>query len=466
MFRRAIAWIFLTFVQADDLNLYTVDSDGTMRFNEQKLGDDKIFEMLNRNEISDLAGICFNNQNLTSIPLNLGEKFPNLKRLYFSSNNISQIDKEAFRGLEKLESLDLSSNEIEKVNIDAFKELPNLKELNLINNKLTILEMDKLPRSLNIPKLYLVELDKSNFRTPLQETNVFILSTKSNKDLIDLNKIENDCPICYDELVKEESDEPLAILSHHDPNGSILHCFHRDCLVRSMNNATSRCPICRKSFKIEDDLRARFLLEKVFKIDLKDATKEEILSLLTEIYEINSNGMIAEFFDEKFFKGALKDIIFYDKVFKNAEFKDPLRDVIEFKKLKEKTEPEKIMKYLKILIKRPNCSSSIVNRVENEIIKNNISSRIKSLDLSGRCITDDNIDSFTSLIDKLPYLESVDLSNNEIDDAGITKLYTALAKCRNLKKLDVSKTKIQNKKQEELANLIKNRKNHRRITQK
>ena len=57
--------------------------------------------------------------------------------------------------------------------------------------------------------------------------------------------MENDCPICFDDLNNNEETINLNCSSTFMTNSD--HIFHKDCINDMIINNTSKCPLCREN---------------------------------------------------------------------------------------------------------------------------------------------------------------------------------------------------------------------------
>lgn len=79
-----------------------------------------------------IGGLNFGrNKNISFLPVNVHETFPNLKILFAGSSSIKAITKANFENLNKLEELYLFYNEIEIIGIDVFEDLASIERLDL-----------------------------------------------------------------------------------------------------------------------------------------------------------------------------------------------------------------------------------------------------------------------------------------------------------------------------------------------
>lgn len=67
------------------------------------------------------------NQKVEFLPIQVGQKFPNLVQYRAANCAVRRVTKDNFEGLVKLEALRLSGNRIEKIASDTFEGLSNLK---------------------------------------------------------------------------------------------------------------------------------------------------------------------------------------------------------------------------------------------------------------------------------------------------------------------------------------------------
>lgn len=71
------------------------------------------------------------NKRFEHLPINLGERFPNLINLDVQNCSIKVISKRSFKGVSKLRALGLYQNLIEKIDGDTFDYVPALEAIDL-----------------------------------------------------------------------------------------------------------------------------------------------------------------------------------------------------------------------------------------------------------------------------------------------------------------------------------------------
>lgn len=402
---------------------------------------------------------------MIAIPSNI-KRFSNAKILKLSNNNISEIAVEAFEGMLNLQVLDLGDNGLTAVETKVFEKLQKLQELSLVGNKLTESDIKKLQESINIPRLYLSDrqsgtvcegkvanFDKSLMQSEYSdgssnnslETEFFVVSSNKfyslYKDLIssgDMNddKIENECPICFEELIKKFSSEKLAILVHDD---KIPHCFHFSCFcdwfVKDAN-----CPTCRRKVEIGNKLGTKISIEAVFKRGFKDLTKEALEKIVDLVSTLDLSEKMLFFIDKRLPDEVLANIIFNDELYENELFRQSMEDITQIKK--EDIQADCFMRHSIRLLKLFENNHEIVDLLVDLIKRKDISSKVTSLDLSDGCLSKQEWSLFMSLFLELKKLEVLDVSNNEIDDVMATQLADVVKTFVNLKSLNVSKNQI------------------------
>lgn len=271
------------------------------------------------------------------------------------------------------------------------------------------------------------------------------------------NNVEDKCPICLDKLGKSNSNETVAIILHKNEK-SIPHCFHYDCLNNWRQTATSICPVCRGEFEISEEMQERISLDKLFNEDPKNLTERDrknILSAISKMYEKDRYGMISLFLDRMFSENTLIDIIISDSSHENWDLKQSLRTVMEIKKGPREIGTYEFMRCWIMLLRLANYDFKIVDLMVNMIVKNGISSQIRTLDLSHRCITVDNLRSFTALFRTLESLESLNISFNQMGVDEMKVSAEILKECNNLIFLDISWNAIDDNMIKELANILR-----------
>lgn len=79
-----------------------------------------------------MGGLSFhNNKKIVFLPINVGEKFPNLINYNAAYCSVKEVLKLNFKNLNKLKTLALHYNQIEKIGTETFSDLTSLEELNL-----------------------------------------------------------------------------------------------------------------------------------------------------------------------------------------------------------------------------------------------------------------------------------------------------------------------------------------------
>lgn len=84
----------------------------------------------------DFRHITINEKQTLFLPINLGEKFPNLENLTVVDSGLFAIDSRTFAGMNRLRVLNLKGNKIRGIQQNAFQNLKSLTHLNLSENKI------------------------------------------------------------------------------------------------------------------------------------------------------------------------------------------------------------------------------------------------------------------------------------------------------------------------------------------
>lgn len=71
------------------------------------------------------------NKNIFFLPENIGQKYPNLLKIWAIGCSIKSISRRVFSNLVTLKQLKLMSNQIEELESEMFKDLKSLEELDL-----------------------------------------------------------------------------------------------------------------------------------------------------------------------------------------------------------------------------------------------------------------------------------------------------------------------------------------------
>lgn len=136
-----------------------------------------------------------NNPQVTFLPVNVHEKFPNLVQFKVKYCSLKKITAENFKDLKKLEVLKLSSNHIDFIAEGSFNSLMELRVLDLSNNLLKNLHADWIGSCRKLQTLFL----SSNQLTTLTEqhfsNNKALQTIKLNDN--QLTKLD---PAMFDEL--------------------------------------------------------------------------------------------------------------------------------------------------------------------------------------------------------------------------------------------------------------------------
>lgn len=130
------------------------------------------------------------------LPINVFEKFPNLKKYWVTSCGVRKISKLNFKSLFKLESLDLKDNQIEWIDGDTFDDLRSLKDLDLSVNKLARIDENWLKNLVNLE-----ELNLSSNQIKVLSGEIFYVTTKLEKIVLSFNEIERIEPEVFGNLL-------------------------------------------------------------------------------------------------------------------------------------------------------------------------------------------------------------------------------------------------------------------------
>lgn len=82
------------------------------------------------------------------LPINIGQKFPNLEKLSVYKCSLRKVGNESLRGLSALKKLLLYKNSITDIEVGAFHDLRSLEELDLSKNNLKMLHESLLDHNL------------------------------------------------------------------------------------------------------------------------------------------------------------------------------------------------------------------------------------------------------------------------------------------------------------------------------
>lgn len=181
-----------------------LEDEGIFYFEKRGLGDNKVqMELDNLGIKSNIKQLYLMNQELTKIPSNIENIFPNLEELCLQGNKIDQIPEgrftmgftnlksiflrgnplskitsETFKGLENLLYLDLQSTDLVKIDKNAFSPLKSLVELNL---NYTLLE--------NINENTFEGLENLKILHFIRDQTFYVTNTKPFKKLTNLNEL-------------------------------------------------------------------------------------------------------------------------------------------------------------------------------------------------------------------------------------------------------------------------------------
>jgi len=124
-------------------------------------------------ESSKVNALIIENQNVTFLPMKIGEAFENLTRFEVRNSYLGEILKENFEKM-NLKVLKIEQNPIDKIPGDAFEDLKNLEEVDLSWNKIEDLDDEIF---LFAEKLKILSLDGNK----IKKLNVNLL--KNSPDL-------------------------------------------------------------------------------------------------------------------------------------------------------------------------------------------------------------------------------------------------------------------------------------------
>lgn len=108
-------------------------------YNDIALSSSDMNDLLNLEYRHNVTEIIFDYNNITELPKNLDEVFPNLEIIYFRNNKITKV-KHQFNKLSNLKKLYLDNNPIKRISRAAFRKLANLEKLSLINTNFTFVQ--------------------------------------------------------------------------------------------------------------------------------------------------------------------------------------------------------------------------------------------------------------------------------------------------------------------------------------
>lgn len=111
-----------------------------------------------------------------------------------------------------------------------------------------------------------------------QKGNISADSTDTKSE--NIKNIDNECPICLGPFVCKNSSEIVIFLHKHNKN--VPHCFHYNCIKRSIYGDKVKipfCPMCRERISLKGAEYKRMMMESRFKElleNLKNESKDEI----------------------------------------------------------------------------------------------------------------------------------------------------------------------------------------------
>lgn len=106
---------------------------------DRKTDENVKWLLIQRNSRDDRSARGSFNVNVEYLPVNLQQRFPNLKRLTIHSCGLKNITRNDLKGLENLEFISLSSNRLTLLPDDLFADMKNLKTVHFDNNKIQFL---------------------------------------------------------------------------------------------------------------------------------------------------------------------------------------------------------------------------------------------------------------------------------------------------------------------------------------
>lgn len=116
------------------------------------------------------AFVIRDNKELKFLPINIGEKFLNLKEFGVVRCGLTVVSSHYFKDMRNLQDVDLDGNKIETIEAGAFKDLVNVKGLYLSHNIIRTLDENLFATMVNLDCLDL-RFNKIKFLGP----NTFII---------------------------------------------------------------------------------------------------------------------------------------------------------------------------------------------------------------------------------------------------------------------------------------------------
>lgn len=156
----------------------------------------------------------------------------------------------------------LNSLEIEQLN--RLEELEKMVESELLEGKLS----DNVTIRINVKKLQ-TPVDTTHFTDTIQDVSLALPEIREIPSVATLpngERLEYECPICYNEVATNNSTTTLC-----------GHKFHSSCLFKCVAKNINTCPSCRKHlFKRQLSMK-----------ELYNQVKDEIFNFETFCYLIN-----------------------------------------------------------------------------------------------------------------------------------------------------------------------------------
>ncbi|KAG5679016.1 hypothetical protein PVAND_008620 [Polypedilum vanderplanki] len=130
------------------------------------------------------------NGNITFIPKQIGEHFPNLNNFIITKTGLKYIEWRDFKHMGHLEMIKLNENKIEAISQCAFHYLENLKSINLDGNRIQILPLKLLTNLPNLTEFSANDNDITHLMTEMFKENQNLKTLLMNRNKIEVIEID------------------------------------------------------------------------------------------------------------------------------------------------------------------------------------------------------------------------------------------------------------------------------------
>lgn len=270
------------------------------------------------------------------------------------------------------------------------------------------------------------------------------------------------CSICSKSLINNDNnidenndkiskvlDKSLLILESIKKIKDSPNCLHLDCTSTYLRE-NHHCHMCIDNFN-RAELLAIISIERILKLNpanISETEENDVLTLITNTYKENNNGIVKVFLNEYFPLSLLKkifNIFSKKKSYKYKSILEELRNIIQIKEIleieNETTDLKKCIECWNKLLKLLRWHPEIINHMCRLISQTNLSSVIESIDLSQKWDEMNRLNSYEEMFDQMENLTSLNISGNRIDTV-LERIKRLLKKHRNLSSLNISMNEL------------------------